>query len=256
MVGKYHNTKRKENINGKLRSIYVKDKSDKEYIRYGSSRYVAIRNSRKQKGGARNYTEVNMSEVIASVAVFYFADRTEFYPYAKAFEDADKFKNLMTYNNVFRGTPKDSSILPETEATTIDDPKIKFEFHNALASKAMNNDELLEDNSPYLKGKEGFMQQQVVSFCFDCTKTEGEAETKQYILFTLYMTEGDDNNNILQHYNININKNYNSEMKTDVNDALGVIKKIVYDNMKHYWNKAIPTEESDNDEEISSRHDA
>jgi hypothetical protein len=240
MVGKYHNTKRKENINGKLRSIYVKDKSDKEYIRYGSSRYVAIRNSRKQKGGARVYTEVEMSQVIASVAVFYFADRTEFYPYAKAFEDADKFKNLMTYNNVFRGTPEIIDSSSTTPATPMTDAKIMFEFKNALAVKAMKNNELLEDNSSYLKGYEGFMQQQVVSFCFDCSKDTN----KEYILFTLYMIEEDTTETdkpILDHYTNNIKSilNIETEMLTNVKDVFIKLEVILKEKMTIYLANAI-----------------
>jgi hypothetical protein len=234
MVAKYHNTKRKENINGKLRSIYVKDKSDKEYIRYGSSRYVAIRKSRKQKGGVLNYTEVDMSQVIASVAVFYVAgQKPEFYAYNQVFTDKEQFKDIMTYNNVFRGIPT----IPENDA------KIYFEFKNALAIKAMKDNKLLPDTSEYLEGQEGFMKQQVVSICFDCTNHE----KNQYILFTLYMIE--ETSPILEHYN-KIKPPFmdtsNSNKKDNEKDALRAIKNVLTGNMEFFLENAISEAEADN----------
>jgi hypothetical protein len=235
MVAKYHKTGRKEKINGKLRTIYIKDKSDKEYIRYGSSRYVAIRKSRKQKGGEEpDYTEVNMSEVIASVAVFDFADKTVFYPYTEAFKDKENFKNIMTYNDDFRGIPDKS----ETDA------KIHLKFKNALAIKAMKDNQLLNDTSDYLKGNTGFMVQQVVSFCFNCSykKQKETNTTKQYILFTLYMTEDPSitSTPILDHYKKIQKANVSGQnMKNNVEEALSAIKDVLKQNMGFFLNNAI-----------------
>ena len=68
MVNTYHKTGRKEYVDGRLRVVYQKDKSSKQYIKRGDS-YVALPASAMKKGG-NGPMEVTKDNIEAAIIVY------------------------------------------------------------------------------------------------------------------------------------------------------------------------------------------
>jgi hypothetical protein len=163
MVNTYHKTGRKEYVDGRLRVVYQKDKSSKQYIKRGD-RYVALRTSAIKKGG-NGPMEVTKDNIEAAIIV-----------YAKEGE-AQKF---YTFNNNNMAKLKDSErlfkrfIAPDGSRGSSDEVKfdnypmdaIGYTFKTTgLLIKKTN---VLEQNNDYnIKKKKGFNDLDALIYCLD-----------------------------------------------------------------------------------------
>lgn len=96
MPPKYYKTGHKEHVAGRMRVIYQKANSQKQYIKKGDN-YVAIRKSKLTKGGA----DIQLNEGNIDAIIVRIGDEDKYFYYTK--DDADsnpKIENIVL-NRVF-----------------------------------------------------------------------------------------------------------------------------------------------------------
>jgi hypothetical protein len=164
MVNTYHKTGRKEYVDGRLRVVYQKDKSSKQYIKRGD-RYVDLRTSAMKKGG-NGPMKVTKDNIEAAIIVYAKQGQSQkFYAF-----NNNNMQKLNKSEELF-----ENYIAPNGSMDTTEN---KLEFTNypidaigyTLKKTGMLNKKtnVLEKNKGYNdKIKQGFYDLDALIYCLD-----------------------------------------------------------------------------------------
>jgi hypothetical protein len=190
MPPKYYKTGHKEHVAGRMRVIYQKANSQKQYIKKGDN-YVAIRKSKLTKGGT-GPMKVNKDNILAVIIV-----------------DANKPDNKYYY--AFNETNMEKLNDPDNLFKTyisFGDDEVKFENYpiDAIAYKHNGSNYEVEIVNTDGKIQKYTDKTQAVVYCLDVKPAQPATPDKRYVVITFivgdniainqdYLKSGDSNSN-------------------------------------------------------------